>query len=391
MIRKQWVIVLLIAALLVSGFAAPRAQAQGTSVLYVGYLGPADSPAANGAQLAIDQINNSGGFTGADGVTYRFELLMLTGTPTAGNLAATVSAFAAQDVVALLGPDNNALFTEENLAAMTSTGLPYLTPASFDTLTDGDADDVFLRIAAPNYVYSNALATYMIDDLGLSSFALVQTDVDSTEALIDFETVLQARGISVAEKIQLSSGDTLAAEANGLLSVNPEAVVMWGSHDDALTLLQLLRDNGWTGRFAYRHAEEAARAGVIPDALASSMLGVTNWSYAYTTRASRVFLQDYLTTFGEVPGPLAAATYDGMWSLRAAIISAGTDSAAVRSALSSASSLALVQGSLRPAEFGNGDIVRMAMVYELGSGGGPTVVAVFDNTSRTSLVDDGNL
>jgi hypothetical protein len=196
--------------------------------------------------------------------------------------------------------------------------------------------------------------------------------------------------VRIAGKVQLASPVGLEDQGRALLGLNPEAVVMWGALPDAELLLRLLRDGGWSGTFAFRYADEAARAKALSDTLGNGVLGVTSWSYAYPGRAARIFLDDFLVTFGHVPGPLAAAAYDAMWYLRATIIEAGIDPAAIRGALVGGAPLDLVAGTLRPADFGNGDLIRMAMVYQLGPGGGPTVVAVFNHGERATIEDAGN-
>lgn len=390
-ISRGWLgvlVVALIAGLIAApvGAAPPARQ----TALRIGYLGLANSEGANGAQLAIDQINGAGGFTAADGTAYLLELITLAAPPTAETLTNNLTALQAQDVVAVLGPETGATLTAANLESLINTGLPVLTGAVADTLTDNDTADVIFRVRAPSRVYSEALAAYMTGDLGLTAIALVSTDPEAAEALSDFEQALGAQGIRAAGKLQLPNATFLEDQAQGLIALNPEALAMWGPPEDALALLMLLRESGWTGQFAYRHADEAARAGTLPDELAEGVLGVSCWSYAYTDRASRVFLDDYLVTFGVVPGPLSAAMYDAVWALRAAMVSEGTGVEAIRAGLLSLAPIELVQGVLRPAAFANGDIARMAMVYVLGPGGGPTVVTVFDDTQRQTLVDVGN-
>jgi ABC-type branched-subunit amino acid transport system substrate-binding protein len=382
------VLVLIMALGVPPVWAAPPAQA--AQIMRIGYLGLATGETAQGALLAIDQINSVGGFNAADGATYQFELISLASSPNVNTLAASVEAMKAQGVIAILGPDDSDLLTPDNLQALLSAGVPVLTGATVDTLTDDDTTDVLFRLRAAEQVYSAALASYLIGDAGLSSMVLVQTDIESTEALLDFESALSAAGIRAAGKVQLADSTGLEDQSLAVLSLNPEAVVMWGPPDDAAMLLRLLRGGGWRGTFAYRHAEEAARAKALPDELADGVVGVTSWSYAYPGQAARVFLNDYLASFGHVPGPLSAGAYDAIWYLRAAVISAGSDPDAVRAALLAGPASDLVGGTLRAADFGNGDLIRMAMVYTLGPGGGPTVVAIFNDGQRGTIEDAGN-
>ncbi|MBN1564714.1 MAG: ABC transporter substrate-binding protein [Anaerolineae bacterium] len=380
-------LVLLIGVLAPTVTAAPHAQG---GTLRIGYLGPADSAMAQGAQLAIDQINSAGGFTAADGNTYQLTLGTLTVHSTAETLAQDVTALTAQNVIALLGPDTNAPLNAQTLQALAGTGLPVLTGATADLLTDDDPADQLFRVRAPERVYSFALASYLVGDLGLSSFVLVQTNIAATEALLDFESALSSAGISVAGKVQLADSSALATQSQAVVGLNPEAVVIWGPPADAALLLQLLRESNWQGVFAMPDVDEAARSGAMPAALIDGVIGVSTWSYAYPSESARIFLEDYLVTFGEIPGPLAAAGYDVIWYLRATMINVGIDPAAIREGLITGAARPLVGGTLRPADFGNGDLIRMAMVYELQAGGGPNVVALFNDTQRLEIEDAGN-
>ena len=378
-------IVLALAALtlaaLPQAFAAPRAQE--VTTLRIGYLGAPDSDTANGAQLAIDQINALGGFAAPDGTLYQFDLMTLAEAPTQDSLASAIAALLAQNPVALLGPDENDLLNDMTFNMLVKAGLPVFTGATSDFLTDNDTHDVLFRIRAPERVYSYALATYLLDDRQVTEIALVQTQVEATEAYLDFLSVMQARGLQPVAQVQMAdAAEGLLPKAQQLAETAPAAVVMWGTPEDAVSMLSVLRKNGWQGLFAYPDAEEAARAGVLPDALAGGTVGVTAWSYAYPDSVSMTFLEDYVLAFSRVPGPMAAAAYDAMWYLRAVIRSQGVEAEAIRAGLIAGAPLPLVSGELNGSAWGNGDLVRRAMVYVLAPTGGPQVVAVFDDTQR---------
>lgn len=388
---RRWLPVLMTAwmaaALLLAGLASPVSPAaarQGT-LLRVGYLGLPETDAAMGAQLAIDEINSLGGIAAPDGTTYTLELATLATAPTEATLPDAVTAFASQGVVAILGPDDNALLSEPGLAALENAGMPVLAGATNDTLTGEDRIDTLFRIRAPESVYSSALAAVMIEDLGLTSIALVHTDAASTPALLTFLQAMNGYEITPAAKVQLSESSRLLEETQALVDLNPEAVVMWGPHEDAATMLSVLRKRGWTGTFAYRDAQDAARAGAFEPGQADGVLGVTSWSYGYPGQTARVFLDDYISTFGAIPGPLSAASYDAMWYLRAAIQSAGVADDALTETLLAGAPLALVGGELHAAQLGTGELINVAMVYELGPDGGPTVLARFAGEERLAV------
>lgn len=380
-------VIWLIAGLLVPMTrAAPLAQGD---VFRIGYLGPLGTETANGAQLAIDQINSVGGVRAAGGAAVRLELVTLDEAPTVETMAAAIEELRGQGVGALLGPDSSPQITPDTIAALVSVNLPVLTPVTQNAMTDMDTANWLFRTRAPERVLSQAIASYLLGDLGIATVAVVQTEVEFTESLIDFETALAAEDRSLADKIQLPGGSALLDEVPRLLSVNPGAIVMWGGYEDATALLRALREAGWGGVFAYRKAEAAARAGVLPDDLADGVLGFDSWSYADALPASRIFLRDYVLAYGEVPGPLAVAAYDAIWYLRGAIAEVGTAPLALQGALIGGRARTLVQGVWNPTEFVNGDLTRIATVYRLGRHGGSTVVARFYDTQRLALDQAG--
>jgi ABC-type branched-subunit amino acid transport system substrate-binding protein len=360
--------------------AAPAAQTAG--VIRLGYLGMAGSDTANGAQLAINEINAIGGITAPDGTAHQLELVTLSSDLTLDTFASALNELTAQDISVLLGPDSNDLLTPDTIQMLVDTRLPTLTPATADSLTDVDTTNSIFRTRAPEHVYSYAIATYLTEDLGFRSIAVVQTQVEYTEALTGFETALNNAGVTVSDRIQLPGGDALLEQVDRLINLSPQAIVMWGTYQDATALAQALRDRGWSGEFVYRFADEAARAGVLPDKLAEETMGVNSWTYAEQTDATRIFLREYVVNFGEVPGPLAVAAYDGVWFLRGVVRNKGVDPAAIRLGLLESGPQTLVQGVLHPLDFGNGDLSRNAVVYQLGRHGGPVALARYDDTSR---------
>ncbi|MGQ9850120.1 MAG: ABC transporter substrate-binding protein [Aggregatilineaceae bacterium] len=390
---RRWLLVSALLALgMVAGLIVPMTRAAPAAqgdVFRIGYLGPLGTETANGAQLAIDQINSVGGVRAAGGAAVRLELVALGQAPTVETMAAAIEELRGQGVGALLGPDTSPQITPDTIAALVATNLPVLTPVTQNAMTDLDTANFLFRTRAPERVLSHAIASYLRGELGIATVAVVQTEVEFTESLMDFEAALAAEDGSLVEKIQVPGGSALLDEVPRLLSANPGAIVMWGGYEDATTLLRTLRDAGWSGVFAYRKAEAAARAGALPDALADGVLGFDSWSYADALPASRIFLRDYVIAYGEVPGPLAVAAYDAIWYLRGAIADVGTAPLALQGALIGGKTRTLVQGVWNPAEFGNGDLTRIAAVYRLGRHGGSTVVARFYDTQRLGLDQAG--
>ena len=262
------------------------------------------------------------------------------------------------------------VYSTDNIDALTESELPILTAATADLLTEDDDTNSIFRIRAPEYLYNWAMVTVLVEDLAAESFALVQTDIDSTLALASFEDALSQRGITPVETIQQPDNQRLDEHAVTLAALAPDIVAMWGSMDDAASLLRQLRDDGWEGRFVYRHADEPARAGAFPRELGQGILGMNNWVYSYGSRASQIFLRDYSLAFNGLPSGPAAAAYDAIWYLRSTIINFGAAPENIRDGLMNGNPVALVHGAFHPVDFSNGDLARVSTVYELGPYGG---------------------
>lgn len=376
-------VIVVLAAALMAPFVGAAPVAQG-AVLRVGYLGPAGSDTANGAQLAIDQINAFGGINGVP-----LALVTLESAPSIETFGAALQLLTSQNVAALLGPDTNALITPDTIAALVATGVPVLTAATGDALTDVDTQNHLLRTMAPERVYGYALAQTLVEDLNVTQVVTVQTQIEFTEALMNFEASLNQAGGSPMTRVQLPSSEGLLDQVPRILGAAPEAVVHWGAPEDAAALLRALRDSGYRGLYAFRFADEAARAGLLPDELAEGVLGFSAWSYTTPTTTTDNFVRDYVIAFGQVPGPLAAAAYDAMWFLRAGMRAGGTEPRGLLSTLIALPPQTLVQGALHPIDFGNGDLARLAVVYRLGKYGGPVVLSRFDDVRRLGLQESG--
>lgn len=395
--RRQWragliaVVALVIAALVTPlAFAAPGAQ-DGPTVLRIGYLGDPTGDAGNGARLAIDQINGAGGFAAQDGTTYLFELITLPDAATEGSLSSDVNKLMQREgLIALLGPDDNEVLSPDNVDALVETDLPILTPATADRLTEDDDTNSLFRIRAPEYAYNWAMVSVLVEEIAAESFALVQTDVASTAALASFEDALSDRGITPIDKIQQPDNARLDDHAETLASRQPDVVAMWGPMADAASLLRQLRDDGWEGRFVYRHADEAARAQAFPRELAEGILGMNNWVYTYGSRASQIFLRDYSVAFNKLPSGVAVAGYDAIWYLRSTVINFGASPENIRDGLMNGNPVALVHGPFHPVDYSNGDLTRVSTVYALDQYGGPVVLARFDEREPLVLDETGD-
>lgn len=364
--------------------AAPPNQAVET--LNIGFLQAPGSAGDFGVRLAVDQINREGGAIGPDGTVYRLQIIYPSRPPfSAEGVPDAVTSLITQDVAAIIGPIDNRL-AFPNLEVLASAPVPVLTLATTDALTELDTSDTIMRVRAADRFYNEALATILIDERNINSIALIQTDVDSTEALLGFEGILINRGLTPTVKIQEIDNSNLTANVGQIVTSGPSAVMLWGPAEDAGSLLRQLRETGYSGLFVYRDAQEAVRSGVIPVQLARGMMGATSWSYTTPTELGRAFLVDYVTSFNNIPTGIEAAAYDTVWILRRQVEQTGPEMPALQEGLLQTPPIYTVQGRLEPSFYGGGDLSRAVTVYTISELGGPELVARFANNVR--LGDD---
>ncbi len=362
--------------------AGGRILAQQPAYVRLGLLTTADSPAGRGAQLAISEINGSGGITGPDGTLYAFELLSVPVT-TVEEVRAGLEALAAREMHVLLGPDDTsiALATFNDLRALR---IPVLTAAVGDSLTIADTDDRIFRSRAPEQVYAQAAVAYLAEIVSGGSVVIVQNGSGGVgaDSVRSFTSALGNAGIIPRSTLQLNDAANLESLITTLRSLNPDALAVWGEPETAAELLLRLREEGWAGVYLYRDASDP----VFREALLTQgwvqqgiVAGVTSWAPGVNTPASNRFVLRYVETFGVVPDAYSAAAYDAVYLLAAAVQEAGGTPDDIRRGLQVMDALEGVQGELDPAQYSVGETLSAAAAFQLNPYAVPQVTSRYVN------------
>jgi ABC-type branched-subunit amino acid transport system substrate-binding protein len=360
-----------------------RAQNPLNPVVKIGVLLLPGSEADLGARLAVKELNATS-TRDELGRLFSYEIIYPNRVPNAAeDIPNAIANLTGQGATVILGPESSDLAVP-NLEPLARAGVPVLTLATGDTLTDVDVTNNIMRVRASERFYSQAAADYLVNELGLTRIALVQTNIESTEALIAFEIALTDLARPPVVKVQLEDNSQLEANLPTLLEANPDAIAMWGAPADALTVFRGLRSQGWTGVFFYRHAQEAVQRGELIPSQVEGMLGANAWAYAMPTVLSRQFVVNYVTTYGEIPGDSAAAAYDTVYVVAGQARVAGIAMPALYESLLKMPTVFVVQGRFSPQEYGNGDFSRAVNVYRISEFGAPEVLARYENYVRLS-------
>ncbi len=341
-------------------------------------IGVIDDPlgaVANGARLAVEEINNSGGVTGVDGVSYRLALAIEPLTFQAG-IDGAVENLRAAGVVAVLGPAANEVMLN-GLEALQSLNVPILTPATDDTLLTSDTSGRIFRTRPAEAVLGRALARYIIEDFGLTEIITVQLDVASTASVIGFQAAASSLGAPTGSALLRDPAD-LTALTDELINVDPDVLAVFGSPALAGSLYINLRDGGWQGLFAYNQPNDPNFRGFIPLEQLEGILSATSWSYTGVDQASVDFLNAYIRTLGALPGPIEVAAFDSINLIAFALESPGE----LRDNIAATTNFPGVQGILDPFGLSGGETNRNTVVTRLGEFGAPEVRARFNGDVR---------
>ncbi len=347
-------------------------------VFRIGVLDNERGPISNGARLAVQEINATGGVRGADGTQFQLELIIQP-TNFGISLDAAITNLQQANVIAALGPEANAEVLN-GLPILQSLNAPILTPSTNDTVIRLDTSGRIFRTRAAQILQEQALASYIINELGLRNVATVQLDIDSTDSVIGFTN--SASSFGVTPQPGLIFQNDLADLATRIIQANSDVAVTFGSPALASTLYTTLREAGWQGIFAYDQIDDENFRNAVPFEQLSGILSVTTWPFTAVDEASDRFLGNFIRAFGTVPGPVEAATYDSVYVLAQAIGRPGE----LITNLPQLDNISGVQGLLRPAQLSRGEISNNVAIVQIGGLGAPRVVARYAGGVR--LPDD---
>ncbi len=345
-----------------------------TPVFRIGVLDDPESSLSRGAQLAAQQINAAGGVRGADGTFFQLEIIVQSGA----NLNTAITNLNQSNIIAALGPATN-MEAIGSLSQLQSLNVPVLTPATNDSLLISDATNRLFRSRAAQILQGQALATYIVNDLGINSISIVQLDIESTDSVVGFASAVQSLGISPQSLLLQSQITELATT---IVQSNPQLLAVFGNPALASELLNTLQQVGWQGRIAYDQANSPAFREAAPIILLNGILSTTTWSYTAVDEASDAFLGDYVRTYGTIPNAIAAASFDSVQLLAAAIGLPGD----LQTNLRGIDNLQAVQGLLRPGALSPGEISNTVAVIQLNMLGVPQIAARYAGGVR--LPDD---
>lgn len=312
-------------ALALLATACPREGGGGTAGdkkrVKLAFLGPLTGsvanlgiPPRNGAQLAIDQANESGDLD----VEIVFEDFDSQGDPAAATELKD-DFIPDEEVIGLIGPVFSGE-TEAVIPDLEAEGLPMISPsATRTTLPEKPVEGpkIFHRVVPHDDVQGAGVVDYVTKVAKLTSLAYVHDNQAYGQALAEgTQGLLEPAGVKTAgEILTVNPSEAIYSNVvNSIKSTNPPAVYFGGYYDTAGKLAKQLRDGGYKGLLI--GGDGVLDVGFIENAgSAAAEGGIMTCACRLATEDSDVeklaqYAKDYKAEFDVAPGTYGVEGFD---------------------------------------------------------------------------------
>ena len=345
---------LIITAILLAGFLTIRCGGEKTpaaQAIEIGFFGALTGPEAtfalsgrNGARLAIDQLNRSGGTLGK-----RLELLVEDDHNEPSEAASAVSKLITRDhVVALIGENASS----RSLAAAPiaqSYQVPMVSPSSTNVEVTTKGDYIF-RVCFIDSYQGKALATFARQTLKVETAALLvdsRSDYSVGLAGAFRDSFTRLGGRIVAEEKYAEGDSDFSAQLTAIRPLKPDAIVVPGYYTDAGLIARQTRALGIEAKLLGADGWDSPKLVEIGGAAVEGACFSNHYSADDPSPAVRAFVADYRRAYGADPDSIAALSYDAARLIADAMHRAGsTEGKRVRDALASTKEFPAVTGKI---------------------------------------------
>lgn len=296
-----------------------------------------------GVQLAVEEINASGGLLGK-----KVALKTEDNQSKAGESATVVRRLISRDnVVALIGEVASSRSLEAAPIAQQSK-IPMISPASTNPRVTEVGDYIF-RVCFIDPFQGTVLSKFMLERGWKSVAVLTDVKQDYAVGLTEFfKKHYLANGGTIVSDQSYSSGDKdFKAQLTSIRAAGPQAVLVSGYYTEAGLIasqareldlqVPLLGGDGWDSPSLVEVAGEAMEGNFFTN----------HFSAENQAPAVQTFLKKFRERYQEEPDAMAALGYDATMLLAQAIRTAGTtDSAPLRDAIAATKDFPGVTGSI---------------------------------------------
>jgi len=286
-----------------------------------GGLAPFGPPIANGAKLAVDQINETGGLLGEP-----LEIVVRdTGTAPAVGRDAATKLVEIDKVPALVGAlSSGVTFAVSSITI--ANEVVQISPASTSpAITDLDDNDFVFRTVvsdAAQGVVQGDLAEF----LGFETASVIYVNNAYGKGLAEvFKKTFEAKGSKVLAMVPYEEGKpSYRGEIEAAIKGNPDAFNVIGYPVDGNKMLVQVVELGYQGKYLFSDGMkgEAVAAGPASEYIEGSFGTAPG---PIKVAAAEQFEADYIAAYGKSTVPFRGESYDAVALIALAIQKTGPD------------------------------------------------------------------
>jgi len=335
--KKSLRILILVAVVLVIAAVVVVTQLSRTeSAIVIGVVGArtGDNAAlgekqANGAKLAVEEINANGGVRGTELV---LALEDSQGLP-AQAVACLDKLIYRENVLAVIG-DCQSSPTLAMLPVIAKAEIPLLAHGTSLSITQQNNPWVY-RTRANDVVKFSSLVGFLVDEMNFSKIAVFHDSADygigGADAIIGG---LAERSMEVVANESWTPGDKdFSSQLINIRNTKPDVVIFIGPMVDMGLAMKQARQIGIEAQFAGGAGIESETTVGAAAGAAEGLIFAAGFISSNPDSKVQSFVSSFEEHFGYKPDDFAATGYDSIYLLAAAIEEAGTDPADIRDAL----------------------------------------------------------
>jgi len=313
----------------------PAEEPEDTSPYLIGFAGPFSGANAqygemllNGAQLAVDEINEAGGING-----HPVELVLgddqmdskqapLVAQRFAQNLdvPVVVGHFASTNTVAAVP-----IYDRENLPVVTAASTsPSLSCSS----------DWFFRVPSTNVIQGYQGGVYAVETLGAEKIAVMYAESDATQAMeLWFEKgVADAGGEIIAVETHQINDQDYTAQITKLKALSPDLVYLNTYFNEGAFILKQAKEAGWEDTI-FIGCDSVGGPGFLELTGAETAEGYYQtvfWDPTDPGEKSQKFVADFQAKYGTLPEQYGAHAYSAIYVVAEALENGATTREAIK-------------------------------------------------------------
>ncbi len=368
---------LLIGLLIVMGLLVTACKPKGPETIKIGLnteltggIPVVGASCKNGAELAVEEVNNAGGLE-VGGKKYKIELLIEDNEDKAESAAAAAQKLNAAGVLLMIGPNasRNAIPAAE---VAETNKMPMISPWSTNPKTTIDAatgqpKKYVMRACFIDDFQGVVAAKFGMTELGSKKPAVlydVASEYNKGIAEI-YKKTMEENGIQVVAFETYTTGDKdFSAQLTKIIQSGADSLFLPNYYSEVPLQVQQAHKLGFTG--VIFGSDSWGNLELIPlcGADCEGYFFTTHYAADIATPKAQAFIKAYEAKYGKTPDDVAALTYDAFGMAFQAIQAAGKiDREAVNQALHN---IARYEGVTGVMQFkGTGDPVKSAVVLQI--------------------------